>query len=198
METESSNLANPKDLSSLLDRLLGFASAAERVAQRWVGKIRKLGSLALLSAVWLTYAIADTFNAYTAIWLVVGALLMSVPVLLLVMGATLQGIVGLPQRISRSAAEAIDAAKYSQAQVQSMREAAPQSVARPTLRHLWRSYKWLTQARGLSNEAQRLIGEAGGALVIANPVFGIVLVVASVIALAQIGIAAVVGIAYLI
>ena len=66
------------------------------------------------------------------------------------------------------------------------------------LRRLWRTGKAVLELKALGDEAQRIVSASAGAMVMANPVFLIMLVgsMASVVALA--GAAGIIALAYLV
>lgn len=56
----------------------------------------------------------------------------------------------------------------------------------------------MLEVKALADEGQELVALTGGALVLANPLFGIVLAASSVVTLLLVLVAALLGIAYLI
>jgi hypothetical protein len=123
--------------------------------------------------------------------------LIAAPLILLKMSGTLHDIIGLPQRITNTANSILGKAKEA-------REYAVSSPANnvapnkgPTLRQLWHSAKWMMGAKALGDDAQRLVAQAAGALVVTNPFFAVVLFVASAVSGLLVAIAVIVVLAHL-
>lgn len=200
MDTASAGNVDLERLKGLVDKLLSFARAAESVAKRLVGKVRALALLGLLAAGWLTYACVMTFEMSLATALIVAAVLFVAPALLWKLYGTLNSTIGLPQRVTDTAARIMSKANEYRAYYQSLPQSGAdpdQSKSKPTLRKLWQTGKSLLEAKSLGGEAQELVAQAGGALVLTNPLFAIVLGVASAASLLLFLIAVVVGLAFL-
>ena len=197
MAANQASKVDREKLQALLDKLMAFATTAEAVALRLVGKVRTLALIGLGGGLWLTYALTDTFNMGTSLWLAIGAILIAAPLILLKMSGTLQDIVGLPQRITDTANSIMGKAKEARAYYANSQAKTAKPNQRPTLRQLWHSTKWMLGAKALGDDAQRLVGQAAGALVVTNPIFAVVLVIASVLSVLMIAIAVIVLLAYL-
>jgi ABC-type multidrug transport system fused ATPase/permease subunit len=190
----------PEQLRGLLDNLLGFARAAEAVAQRLVGKVRTVAVLGLTAAAWLTYACVETFDLSLMTALIVAVVLFVVPAVLWKLHGTLHSVIGLPQRVTDTAARMTSKATEYRAYYQSLQQtrADPdQSKRKPTLRQLWNTGKSILDAKALGGEAQELVAQVGGALALTNPIFAIALGIASAVSLLLFAIAMIVGLAYL-
>jgi hypothetical protein len=188
---------DPDRLDAAIQKVLPFASAVDAFARRSVGKVRTLAMLGLLSAGWTAYACADTFGWPLTTALIFLAFLAAPGALLWKMQRTLQATIGLPQRIRDAAlGMAGKAAEYRErfAKRHPLDPAAEQSG----LRRLWRTGKAVLEVKALGDEAQQIVSASAGAMVIANPVFLILLVgsMASVFALA--GAAGIIALAYLV
>ena len=199
-DSSAARKVSPEQLKGLLDKLLGFARAAEVVAKRLVGKVRTVAVLGLAAAAWLTYACVDTFDLSLTTALIVAVVLFIVPAVLWKLHGTLRSVIGLPQRVTDTATRMTSKATEYRAYYQTLQQtrADPdQSKSKPTLRQLWNTGKSILDAKALGGEAQELVGQAGGALVLTNPIFAIVLGVTSAVSLLLFVIAVFVGLAYL-
>ena len=188
---------DPDRLDAVIQKVLPFASAVDAFARRSVGKVRALAMLGLLSAGWTAYACADTFRLSLTTALVVLALLAIPGALLWKMQRTLRTTIGLPQRIRDTAlGMAGKAAQYRErfAKRDPLDPAAEQSG----LRRLWRTGKAVLEVKALGDEAQQIVSASAGAIVVANPLFLILLVgsIASVFALT--GAAGIIALAYFV
>jgi hypothetical protein len=184
-------------LDAVLEKVLPFARIADALARGSVGKVRTLAQLGVLAAVWIAYACADTFGWQLATLLPVFVLTVIPAALLWKIHSTLHATVGLPQRIIDCAARVADKASEFRQHYES-RSQPSHVVTRPKFRQLWRAGKALLEIKALSDETREIVSLAGGALVLANPIFAIVLACATAAALVLTGIAAIVGVAYVL
>ena len=188
---------DPDRLDAVIQKVLPFASAVDAFARRSVGKVRTLAMLGLLSAGWTAYACADTFGWSLTTALIVLVLLAIPGALLWKMQRTLQATIGLPQRIRDAAlGMAGKAAEYRErfAKRHPLDPAAEQSG----LRRLWRTGKAVLEVKALGDEAQQIVSASAGAMVMANPVFLILLVGSMVSVFALAGAAGIIALAYLV
>ena len=188
---------DPDRLDAAIQKVLPFASAVDAFARRSVGKVRACALLGLLSAGWTAYACADTFGWSLTTTLIVLGLLAIPGALLWKMQRTLRATIGLPQRIRDTAlGMAGKAAEYRErlAKRHPLDPAAEQSG----LRRLWRTGKAVLEVKGLGDEAQRIVSASAGALVMANPMFLVLLVGSMAAVLALAGAAGIIALAYLV
>lgn len=173
-----------------------FAKVADALARRTVGKVRTLSLLGLLAAIWLAYACAGAFE-----WSLGGVLALLLPLVipaavLWKIHGMLRSVIGVPQRIANAAARACGkAVEYRELYERREQRGAGAKVG---FRELWRTAKSVLELKALADEGQDLVAAIGGALVLANPLFGIVLAVGSVLTLLLVLVAALVGVAHLL
>ena len=174
-------------LQELTDKALGFANAADALAKRLVGKVRTSALVGFVSAAWLTYACVATFDLGLTGSVLVLLSLCVVPMVLWKSYATLRDIVGLPERLNHQRTALLAKLNQGQAYYNSLSEPGRQSNPyasdsgnkRPTLRQMWRTGKWMLDAKSLGDDAQVLVSEVGAALILTNPIFAIVLTIAT-------------------
>jgi hypothetical protein len=195
--TAETTSSDPTQLESLLGKVIPFARTAEGLARRCVGKVRTLAIFGVLSAVWITYVCAATFD-----WTLATALAVFVPLIipsavLWKLYGMLSSVIGLPQRITDTAGRLYDKAAEHRSMYES-RGRVDHNEPKPKFRQLWQTSMSLLEVKALTDETREVVSLAGGALVLANPVFAIVLASVSVITLLLAVIAAVVGLIYLL
>ena len=184
IEASQSKL-DPRALATVMDaadKALAVARTAEAVALRSVNKVRLLFLIGIVAAVWLTYYVAHTFEltVVSASWVL---LLFALPPLVLgKLYGTLRRTIGLPQRlreriesIKGRTAELGDRVKTSMAS-----ESADKAVK---FSNLWRQGRVLVELKAFGGEAHEIVSVLGEALILANPVFGVVLLVATAVTL---------------
>jgi hypothetical protein len=183
-------------LNALLEKVLPFARAADAVAQRLVGKVRTLAMAGIAAAAWLIYACYTSLGWSWAALLPIVVVLLIAPLMLWRVVLMLHSTIGLPQRITDTANRLLGKANDYRELYNNRAQVV--GNAKPTLRQLWSTGKSLLDVKGLSDEAREVVSLAGGALVIANPVFAIVLTIAAAVTALIVLIAVVVGISHLI
>jgi len=105
-------------------------------------------------------------------------------------------VIGVPQRIANTAARAYGkAVEYRELYE---RRGQRDTVRKVGFRELWQTATSVLEVKALADEGQDLVALVGGALVLANPLFGIVLAAASVSTLLLVLVAALAGVAYVI
>ena len=188
---------DPDRLNAVIQKVLPFACAVDAFARRSVGKVRALAMLGLLSAGWTAYACADTFGWSLTTTLIVLALLAIPGALLWKVQRTLQATIGLPQRIRDTAlGMAGKAAEYRERSAK--RHPLDPATEQSGLRRLWRTGKAVLEVKALGDEAKQIVAASAGAMVMANPVFLILLVGSMVSVFALAGAAGIVALAYLV
>ena len=187
---------DPQRLRAILDKILPAARAVDAMAQRLVGKVRTLALLGLLAAIWLTFACVDTFELGMVSALTIVTLLSIAPAVLWKIYGALRDVVGLPTRMLDTAGRIAGKTTEYRAYLQDATQ-LPDSPQKPTLRRLWRTGRSILEVKSLGDEAKVLVSQAGGAIVLTNPIFGFVLALASSLALLLALIAGVVALAYL-
>jgi hypothetical protein len=203
METSGTESAgsNRAELVKLIAKIESFVRTAEAVAERNVGKVRTLAALDLLAAVWLGYAFYNSFDWGWAPAFVVFATVATPALVLWKIHGTLKPMIGLPQRLTGSIARLHDKAAAYKQQLDDRGAAATVSSgqsSKPRFAELWETGKLIAELRGLSGEAREIALEAGSALVLANPIFPIVLGVTSTLAAIAVTLGIVVGGVYLL
>lgn len=193
-ETRSKTLDTER-LDAVLQKILPFAHTADALARRTVGKVRTLAMLGALAALWITYTSYNTFE-----WplppLLFAFAITAIPTLLLAkIHSMLRATIGLPQRIIDCTTGLAGKAVEHRQRYES-RSQAGAVVARPGFRELWHTGRSLFDIKALGGEAREIAALAGGALVLANPIFAIVLACATAATLVVVGIAAIIGLAY--
>ena len=183
-------------LDALLDKVMPFANVADALARRTVGRVRTLALLGLFAAIWLAYACGGAFD-----WGLGGTLTLFLPLVIPAavlwrIHGMLRSVIGAPQRIASAAARAYGkAVEYRE--LYERREQRDVG-AKVGFRELWRTATSVLEVKTLTDEGQELVALIGGALVLANPLFGIVLAAGSILTLLLVLVAALVGVAYLI
>jgi hypothetical protein len=188
---------DPERLDALLQKVLPFASVADAFARRSVGKVRTLALLGLLAAGWICYACADTFGWGLRTLLIVFPFVALPAAVLWQMQRTLRATIGLPQRIRDTAMGMVGKAEEYRERF-AKRHALDPVAQRPRLTHLWRTGKALLEVKSLGDEAQQIVSTSAGAMVVANPVFLIVFGCATAAVLVIVGVAGIVGLAYVL
>lgn len=169
---------DPKVFDTAVEKALAIAGTAEAVALRSVKKVQLLFLIGIVSAVWLTYYVAHSFELtlVSAFWVL---LVLALPPLVLgKLYGTLRRTIGLPQRL-RERIESIrgkTAELGSKLKTSTLSEPADKAAK---LSQLWRNGKVLLELRSLGGEAQELASVLGEALVLANPVFTVLLLVSA-------------------
>lgn len=189
------------ELAKLLGRIDSFVRTAESLAQRNVARVRTLAALDLLAALWLGYAFHERFDWGWMPALVVFAVVAAPALVLWKIYRALKPMIGLPQRLADAVARMHGKASAYRQQLE--RRAEPSSAAsaprtKPKFAQLWESGRLIADLRGISGEAREIALEAGGALVLANPIFPVVLGVASLLATVVVALGLVVGLAYVV
>ncbi len=202
MSIESSAAANglapdAERLDAVIQKLLPFAGAADAFARRSVGKVRTLAMLGLGAAAWLCFACADTFAWSLKATLIAFALLAIPGAVLWKMQRTLQASIGLPQRIrDTTVAMADKAAEYRERFAK--RHPLDPTAQRTGLVQLWRTGKAVLEVKALGDEAREIVSASAGAMVMANPLFLILLGCAMAVVSAMVAAAGLVGLAYVL
>lgn len=177
----------------LTSKLQAFAGSAEALAVRNVSRVRTLAALDLAAALWLGYY-ARTVHDWAWPAIVPLVFTASIPAMLLwKINGTLRSVIGLPARLTQQIGRIFGDLRDAQLQVQGAGEAlaggdrSVNGLAR--LAQLRRSAGLIREMRGLGDSARQLLTEAGGALLLTNPVFAILLAVSSVAAAAVVVVA---------
>lgn len=184
-------------LDALLQKILPFARAAEAFARRSIGKVRTLAILGVLAALWIAYASAVTFEWELSTLLIVFALSAIPAALLAKIHGMLRAAIGLPQRVV-DCANGLAGKAVEYRRLYDSRGTASPVATRPKFRELWRTGKSLVEIKALGDEAREIVSLAGGALVLANPAFAIVLACATGLTVVLVGIAAIVAVAFVL
>jgi hypothetical protein len=169
-------------LEMVSEKALHIARTAEAVAVRSVKKVQLLFFTSIVSAIWLTYYVAHTFELTlaSAFWVL---LVFALPPLLLgKLYGTLRRTIGLPQRLC----ERIDKLKGKTTELGSKLKTSVSSEPAhkaAKLSELWRQGKVLLEVKSLGGEAQEIVTVLGEALVLANPVFAVLLLVSTAVTL---------------
>lgn len=188
-------VAERSQIEGLLSRVIPLATTADALARRTVGRIRTVALLGLLSAAWLTYACATRFDWGLASAFVMFTLLAIPTAVLWKMYGMLNAVVGLPQRITDTTTR-LYGKTIEYRELYESRGRPGATEGKPKFKQLWQTAKSFLEARALTNEAQEIVTLAGGALVLANPLFGIVLGCTTAVTLLLSAIAGLVGLAY--
>lgn len=173
---------DPKTLDAVAEKAFHIARIAEAVALRNVKKIQTLFLIGILVAVWLTYYIARSFELtpVSALWILVVFALP--PLVLGKLYGMLRKTIGLPQRLL----QAMEKLKGRTAEFEQRLKsrASPQPTdQKAKLSELWRLGKVLLEVRSLGGEAREIASVLGEALILANPVFMVVLVISAAVTL---------------
>jgi hypothetical protein len=187
--------ADRQQLIALLEKVLPFARTADALARRIVGKVRTLALLGALAALWIVYACVRSFD-----WSLATALAVFVPVALPAvalwkMHGVLRSTVGLPERIVDTATRM--QSKFAEYRQWNESRQASAAEVKPKFRQLWDASKQLLQLKALGDDAQKIASVAGGALVLANPMFAVLLGIAAASTVVVVLIAAVTAFVYL-
>jgi hypothetical protein len=181
-------------LDALVEKIMPFASAADALARRIVGKVRALALLGAFAALWIAYGTAETFAFGLTGGLTLLVVVMLPSVVLWKLHAMLLSVVGLPQRIieaaTRVAGKAVELKQYYAG-----RDARARKVR---FRELWSTARSVLEMRALGNEMQQIVAAAGGAFAVANPVFVIVLACATAATLVLISAATLVALSWFV
>ena len=181
IEASSSKL-EPEALDTAVEKALAIARTAEAVALRSVKKVQLLFVIGIVSAIWLAYYVAHSFDLtlVSALWVLLAFALP--PLVLGKLYGTLRRTIGLPQRLR----ERIESIRGKTAELGSRLKTLPS--AEPAgkaakFSQLWRQGKVLLEVKSLGGEAQEVASVLGEALVLANPVFAVLLLVSSAVTL---------------
>jgi hypothetical protein len=142
IETSQSKL-DPRVLDIAMEKALHIARTAEAVALRSVKKVQLLLSIGIVSAIWLTYYVAHSFELalVSAFWIL---LVFALPPLVLgKLYGTLRRTIGLPQRLR----ERIESIRGKTAELGSRLKASTLSESAnetAKLSELWRQGKVVT------------------------------------------------------
>jgi hypothetical protein len=177
IEASQSKL-DPRALDTAVEKAFAIARTAEAVALRSVKKVQLLFFIGIVSAVWLTYYVAHSFELtlISAFWIL---LVFALPPLVLgKLYGTLRRTIGLPQRL-RERIESIrgKTAEFGSRLKTSMSSEPANKAAK--LSELWRNGKVLLELKSLGGEAQEIASVLGEALILANPVFAVLLLVST-------------------
>lgn len=169
---------DPRALDAVAEKALHVARTAEAVALRSVKKVQLLFFIGILSAVWLTYYVAHSFELtpVSAFWvLVVFAL---PPLVLGKLYGTLRKTIGLPQRLRERIEKIMGKTAEFGSRLKTPMSSEPAAKA-AKLSELWRQGKVLLEVKSLGCEAQEIASVLGEALILANPVFTVLLLVSA-------------------
>lgn len=187
----------PAAVNAALQKALPFATAADALARRIVGKVRALALIGSLAALGVTFACADTFDWKLPAALVTFALLIVPAAILWKLHGTLLNAVGLPQRLGETAGRLLGKTSELKRFYDGRPDAGGTDAPRPGFRQIWRTGKGVFEAKWLDEKVQAIAADVAGAAVVANPVFAILLTGASAVTIALSGLACVIGLAYL-
>jgi hypothetical protein len=179
IEVSQSKL-DPTALDTVVQKSLTIARTAEAVALRSVKKVQLLFFIGIVSAVWLTYYVAHSFELTLVSAFGVLLVFALPPLLLGKLYGTLRRTIGLPQRLR----ERIESIRGKTAELGSRLKASTLSEpANETakLSELWRQGKVLLEVKSLGGEAQEIASVLGEALILANPVFAVLLLVSTAV-----------------
>jgi hypothetical protein len=183
---------------AILSKVLPFASAADALARRIVGKVRALALLGFMAALWITIACTDTFKWDLGAALITFLLIALPAAILWKLHGMLRKAIGLPQRLT-------DRARQLSGKVIELKQAHGSrsrvaSVDAPAsgFRQIWRTSRSVLEVKSLGDEAQVVVSDVAGSVVLANPIFAIVLAGTAGITLVLVGVAGVIGLAYLL
>ncbi len=188
---------DPSTFDAVVDKAFHIARVAEAVALRSIKKVRVLFFIGMLSAVWLSYYVARSFELTLLSAAAVLLILALPPLVLGKLYGTLRKTVGLPQRLLQS----IEKIKGRTAGLElKLAPGASQGSANKgaKLSELWRLGKMLLEVKSLSGEAREITSVLGDALILANPVFTVLLVISAVVTLTLLFVALGTGIAYIL
>lgn len=180
MAIEVESKLDPRTLDTALEKALAIARTAEAVALRSVKKVQLLFFIGIVSAVWLTYHVAHSFELtlVSAFWVL---LVFALPPLVLgKLYSTLRRAIGLPQRLR----ERIESIRGKTAELGSkLKTSAPSEPANKAAKfsELWRNGKVLLDLKSFGGEAQEIASVLGEALILGNPVFAVLLLVATAV-----------------
>lgn len=180
MAIEVESKLDPRTLDTALEKALAIARTAEAVALRSVKKVQLLFFIGIVSAVWLTYHVAHSFELtlVSAFWVL---LVFALPPLVLgKLYSTLRRAIGLPQRLR----ERIESIRGKTAELGSkLKTSAPSEPANKAAKfsELWRNGKVLLDLKSFGGEAQEIAFVLGEALILGNPVFAVLLLVATAV-----------------
>ena len=105
--------------------------------------------------------------------------------------------IGLPQRVI-DCATALAGKAVEYRQLYDSRGEASAAPPRPKFRELWRTGKSLLEIKALGGEGKQIVSLVAGTLVFANPAFAIVLAGAAGTTVGLVGIAAIIGLAFVL
>jgi hypothetical protein len=194
-ETRIQPLVDTERLDAVLQQILPFAETADALARRTLGKVRTLALLGALAALWIAYTSTVTFE-WRLPTLLFAFVITAIPAALLTkIHGMLRATIGLPHRIIECATGLAGKA-VEHRQVFENRSKTGGAVERPKFRQLWHTGKSLLDLKMLGDEAKEVAALTGGALVLANPIFAIVLACATAATLVLVAIAAIIGLAY--
>lgn len=180
MAIEVESKLDPRTLDTALEKALAIARTAEAVALRSVKKVQLLFFIGIVSAVWLTYYVAHSFELtlVSAFWIL---LVFALPPLVLgKLYSTLRRAIGLPQRL-RERIESIGGKTAELGSKLKMSTRSEPANKAAKFSELWRNGKVLLDLKSFGDEAQEIASVLGEALILGNPVFAVLLLVATAV-----------------
>lgn len=188
--------AERQRLKGLIEKVLPVARVADGIARRSVGKVGKVALLGTLAAAWLSCACVMTFAWGLASALTLLIVLMVPSLVLWKIHATLKTVVGLPARMVDTCDRLFG--KFTEyRQLYAERGSVPVQSQKPRFKEIWKSTRSLLELKALNDEGREIFTTLGGAVVMTNPLFAIVLFAATTVAMLVIGIAIIVGLAFI-
>lgn len=192
----SSSVFERQRIEALLARVMPVAKGAEGIACAIVNKVRNVALLGSASALWLTLASALSFN-----WGLTAAVSMLVPMLvpsliLWKIHGTLRGVVGLPERLVATSDRMFG--KYAEYRELHLERQLVSEKKKTKFRELWRTARSMLELKSLGDQGREVWGTMAGAIVMASPVFAIVLAVCVALCLVMVGVAAIVGLVFVL
>lgn len=193
----AASLERPRQLDELLGTIMPFVKVADALARRTVGKVRTLAMIGLLAALWIAYASGNAFGWRAGATLVLFFAIAIPSAVLWKIHGMLSSTIGLPQRTIDTAARVYGMSVEHSARYES-RGMLHGTRSKPALREMYRTARSVLELKALTDEAREIVALAGSALVLANPLFGILLLVSAAVTALLALVGAIVGLAYLL
>jgi hypothetical protein len=182
-------------VGALIEKVLPYARATDAVARRLVSKVQGLSLCGVASGSWLLYACRQHFELNWPVLVFVGLFILAAPLVLLKQATLLRSIIGLPQRLVETGNRIMGKAQEYRHRATAKDEG--QESRKPTLRSLWTASRAMLEVKGITDESREIVALAGSAFLVGNPVFAVVLGIASALTVLVILIGVIVAIALL-
>ncbi len=169
-------------LEAIAEKIFRIAQAAEAVALRTVKKVQILCLVGILSAAWLTYYCVQYFQPTLLTGLSIFLVLAVPSALLGISYGKLRNTIGLPQRLLGNLERIKGKTTELQHRLKTAGQANP-AIRKGRFSELWQLSKVMLEVKSLGGEASAMASVLGEVLILANPLFAVVMGAAGAIVL---------------